>query len=325
MKKMMIGLLPCLLCLVLLSACGIPKPPQEAQIVRNLPNEIKTLVIEHRVSDDDRYISRDDFVLENPPDVYEMDVESVSIEKRQTNEKEDLVYCTVKLKNAYYRCTKYLQLCYNYYDEGGWILDDWSETSPSTVEVTELPITRGRIAQIAGENDTNIDPEAVEADLENGIIRFPVKVEDFYNNGRDVGTVVVTCRLDGTTWKYDKNVDDIRFVWDLVGRWEYSKIEEDWGGTYESVIDLTIENFDQDTLSMDGTWNMRYKNPYPYLPENYATTISLDDTERVAITEDWSSIRIYDKATNSSVRFYKYKDAVEARYGGHFTAELVRE
>ena len=53
-------------------------------------------------------------------------VDSVEIEKRQTNveNKEDIVYCNVVISNEYYQTNLLIKLVYNYYDEGGWCLEE---------------------------------------------------------------------------------------------------------------------------------------------------------------------------------------------------------
>lgn len=46
--------------------------------------------------------------------------------KRQSNpeQKEDIVYCAVTAENHFYRAQRQYKLLYNFYDEGGWILDE---------------------------------------------------------------------------------------------------------------------------------------------------------------------------------------------------------
>lgn len=53
-------------------------------------------------------------------------IESVEIEKRQTNKeaKTDVVYADVELTNKFVSQKLSTQLNYNFYDEGGWILDE---------------------------------------------------------------------------------------------------------------------------------------------------------------------------------------------------------
>ena len=108
----------------ILTACGAPKPLQETQIKANLPDEVKSINIEAPYPDMDG--------------IYEMDVKSIAIEKRQTNDKSDVVYCTLELSSNLYHFTKHILLHYNYYDKGGWILDSWSYTADSVSYIVIL-------------------------------------------------------------------------------------------------------------------------------------------------------------------------------------------
>lgn len=323
MKKLALGLLLGLCCFALLTACGRPQPPSEKEIANSLSDEIKSLVIKHRISESDKLIFEEDFARENPADVYETDVRSVSIEKRQTNEKEDIVYCEVALENTYYACTKYLKLSYNYYDQGGWILDGWSEYATSKLDVKENPIKSERIVQILEHRGyTSVDDETVDQDLGNGVVQFAFEVKRSCTNGWYEGTAIVTCQFDGTSWSYALNNDDVQFVWDLVGRWGYRKVVESWSGeASEASIVVTIQRFDPERLTMEGTWEMRYLNS--------EVTIPLNDTDQVEIREVGGSPKIggrlvlLNEATGSYVTFYS--GSTEGQYGKKFgLAELVR-
>lgn len=53
---------------------------------------------------------------------------SFAIEKAQLNseKKQDIIYCNISVVNDYFNVDLYAQCTYNYYDIGGWILDDLS-------------------------------------------------------------------------------------------------------------------------------------------------------------------------------------------------------
>ncbi len=61
------------------------------------------------------YVANDDFGLKQ-----------FEIDKRQTNleKKEDIVFSTVTVENSYFNVELSVKSLYNYYDEGGWILDE---------------------------------------------------------------------------------------------------------------------------------------------------------------------------------------------------------
>lgn len=86
----------------MLAGCGMEKPPAEKQIVEDV-NAFGIDVLE------------EDGVV----------ITDCEIIKRQTNEeeKEDIAYCRLTSKEGYCRAEYEFKLTYNYYDEGGWILD----------------------------------------------------------------------------------------------------------------------------------------------------------------------------------------------------------
>ncbi len=101
--------------LFVLTACG-KSAPSEKQIAKDLPEEARTI-----------YIDIDD----NGEESFVLDVQNIEIEKRQTNEKDDTVYCTITMENDEYRYVGDYILYYNYYDKGGWILDNWLDSTDS--------------------------------------------------------------------------------------------------------------------------------------------------------------------------------------------------
>lgn len=125
-KSILLTLTGVMLCMFLTS-CGIPKPPNEKEIKTALPEEITT-------------------IIENSPfdggdsQIYDLEVQSLVIDKRQTNEKEDIAYVTIELENEWYHVTKHLVLLYNYYDKGGWILDDYYHSSETEVSLVGNPM-----------------------------------------------------------------------------------------------------------------------------------------------------------------------------------------
>ena len=52
-----------------------------------------------------------------------MQIKNLDVAKRQTNEKDDHIYGTLTLSNSDYELKADCYFRYNYYDEGGWILD----------------------------------------------------------------------------------------------------------------------------------------------------------------------------------------------------------
>lgn len=82
---------------------------------------------------------KSDFVYES-----EYVCKDIEIVKRQTNkdEKEDFVFLTAIMQNDYFNVTLDLSLTYNFYDEGGWILDknSWSIVEVKPIQTPEYDL-----------------------------------------------------------------------------------------------------------------------------------------------------------------------------------------
>ncbi|MDE6108379.1 MAG: hypothetical protein K2F83_06915 [Oscillospiraceae bacterium] len=95
-----------LLCLcfclaVSLTACGQPKL-KESQVKADLEQSVRF-------------------------DGQNLELEDIRIERRQNNEKSEIVYCAAIYGNEQYGVTVYYLQNYSYYDQGGWFLDGTNE------------------------------------------------------------------------------------------------------------------------------------------------------------------------------------------------------
>ncbi|MBQ3074257.1 MAG: hypothetical protein IJD19_06335 [Ruminococcus sp.] len=114
MKKVICTIM-CLIIVASLSACGTPKATPD----NTIENDVADIVSDIDLSN----CFTSDFV-------YESDFKHIGSElnKRQTNidNKEDIVFYDIKIANDYFEIIYTYKLLYNFYDEGGWILDDYS-------------------------------------------------------------------------------------------------------------------------------------------------------------------------------------------------------
>lgn len=274
-------LLSIMLC-VFLTSCGIPEPPGEKEISQTLPDEIKTLIVENPFD-------------QTNADLYEMETKT-TIVKRQTNEKEDLAYCEVQLKCEYYQIVKYLELNFNYYDKGGWILDGYSEYQDPEWKLLKCPFNVGEVIYPVYELFPQVEFKRTEEWLDDGAVDFYFTVEDPRENGTYSGTASVELFFDFITarWDYYVNTNQVKFIWDIEGEWQYSKNTPipPWGTLVEE-ISLKIEHFDQEAGTMEGSWYMKCHDPV--LSSHSETLMHLDNPERVAISvTDKSLIELWE-------------------------------
>lgn len=97
-----------LLPMYLLSGCAA-KPPGEKELEATFTEDFLTEVAKYRIDGIEEEFSIDD----------------VTLVRRQTNEKQDVSDCTISLSHPSYRCEVNVTLHYEYYDEGGWFLEEW--------------------------------------------------------------------------------------------------------------------------------------------------------------------------------------------------------
>ena len=112
MKKRLVFTLSIIILSIFMVSCNdITKEVAKGEQLRHDISEIESL----------KHCHRDEFVYDS-----EFELVDYSIIKRQTNAelKQDIVYCDVEMENQYFKVFLETKLTYNYYDVGGWILDD---------------------------------------------------------------------------------------------------------------------------------------------------------------------------------------------------------
>lgn len=306
-KKYVAPLFLSIMLCVFLTSCGIPEPPEEKAIDQLLPDEIKTLIVENPFEQ-----MGDDF--------YEMETKT-TIVKRQTNEKEDFAYCEVQLTNEYYQIVKYLKLNFNYYDEGGWILDSYSEYQVPEWKLLKCPFSVEEVIYPVCEIFPQAEFKRTEEWLDDGAVDFYFTVEEPRENGTYSGTASVELFFDFITaqWDYHVNTNQVKFIWDIEGEWQYSKSTPTPWGTDVAEISVKIEHFDQEAGTMEGTWYMKCR--YPFSGIDSETLKHLNNPERVAVNvSDKALVELWEDPNKMVMHSYVkfFPDKVEACYATNF-------
>lgn len=270
MTKKFYMLLLCAVILAVLTSCGIPKPPNEKQIAEELPDEITTIII------------KNPFDATNL-DIYEMEVASLSIERRQTNEKDDVVYCMIDLENEYYSFKKYVKLQYNYYDTGGWIIDDWAYYNDTIYQVKSNPFSE----DLASQKWSYLYDEAslidVSLDANNNSLTFTLEVNANHNHAVVGGKLIDTYTFDGTRWLENYDDSGCSTDWHIVGDWEYLIPSE--SGIYVYGCEMYLESFDQTTGRAEGVCSFYSSGlAFTHVEQFYAHHDLLD--AEIEISED---------------------------------------
>lgn len=175
---------------------------------------------------------------------YAMEMDSFEIEKRKIDEDLDTVYCSVVMKNGLYSVNADCILYYTYYDQGGWILDNWEISNRNVKAVSALPQVETDMEMSRYYfNSYKYVSSDFDEDYQESYSVYDVSYE--CDNYSYQGQVTLLCWFDGYTWnksiQYEKGID-----WKVDGMWAAS--QEDMRGRFgNSAFELNILNVDQET------------------------------------------------------------------------------
>ena len=119
--KTIITITVILVLLYVLSGCGI-KGVSETQLIDDI-NSCEEI----------QNIFTSDFISESKYTVTKCDIVK---EQANLDEKEDLIYCEITIENDYFAIELNVKTVYNYYDKGGWMLDE------ATFDKTEVYVKK---------------------------------------------------------------------------------------------------------------------------------------------------------------------------------------
>lgn len=249
MKKNFVLLCTTLILLLMAFGCQ-DKAVNEKQIIENLPKDFVTMTIENPFTDE---ISD-----------MQLTIDSLEIEKRQTNEKDDTIYCIVKLSNEYFEFTKYIRCYYVYYDKGGWILENWDYYQDETCKLIANPFPDEKPFPTDSEYDlfayyyTINECIDVQLDNENNCVKYTYNVEKedplLVKKGQAdiIYSLVVEPKTTGWTISFDRTVDTSRMTgeWkDIIGVWSQGN-SNTWDIKH---CTLNIEEMDMDSKKLKGS------------------------------------------------------------------------
>lgn len=315
MKRTLVLIALIVLLCVLLSACGKPKPLDFYEILESLPEEVGL------------------YTIINPYAVYEplfgvdergpiaSSLNMVTIDRRQTNEKEDIVYCTVSMSNRYYAIDRKIVCYYTYYDEGGWILDGWEDCEGTVCTVIENPLSQSQIRDAYLTDDTTIREVTVNEDnLHEIVYTFDILTEQ--QNWKREGNLIITASFDGTQWTTDADSSQVQEKWDIVGTWLYEEKRKGIfkGEEYTLRMKLEIDSYDPETGGLVGEWSAKYKQYDFSYPLTYIDYLEINVGEKCI---EISNHPEWDFAFRDFIRIYP--DRVEGTYRQNFSCTLTKQ
>ena len=267
-----------IVCSLVLSSCGVSSPPNEAHIKEDLIEAgISSISIDNPFSEYNDYS--------------EFEIQSIEIEKRQTNDKDDTVYCIVSMENEWYYLEKNLILFYTYYDQGGWILDNYSDSGDITWKIIKSPFTSETAEQLKANTYyyyEYVENPAIEENLTEGVVIYSFPVEETHTYGSYRGNYIYRLIFNGYEWGCVED-NSVSFVWNIAGhRWRYLEETPSSGIFSSSKTDVSISVTDVDNYSqlLQGTWSIIIDNPSRLLYDyEFSSSLSGNDI----VTEFYSN------------------------------------
>lgn len=140
MKKILLVIIV-IFVLLNFSACSNSRGVSETQIEKDI-NQLEIL--------------QEGFVSNNYTQSVPYSVNTFEITKRQTNpdEKNDIIYCNVSISNKFYKSDFSCILTYEFYDKGGWILEDYEFTEVVTIPIASIEKSNVPQIRVVAQNNT---------------------------------------------------------------------------------------------------------------------------------------------------------------------------
>lgn len=161
----------------------------------------------------------------------EESIDKIVIEKRDTNKKDDTVWCTVITKNPEIAYEKNVVLFYHKYDKDGWVLDEislddsseWKVTPLKGIDKKDIPLTlEGKSVMIDGESWNILENEVTEILIDKQETDLKSKTDKVWMTitlkgevEKIKGKVVASYKFDDT-WNLDEILETGDFVAELI-------------------------------------------------------------------------------------------------------------
>ncbi|MCL2838171.1 MAG: hypothetical protein FWE04_03770 [Oscillospiraceae bacterium] len=244
--------------IIFLIGCGSNNPPRERDMINDLNSRY---AFKYRLVDGDfQYFS----------------IDSLTIDRRQTENRTDRIYATITKSNNNFSIIGEYMLLYEYYDVGGWILNNHRAISFEIVTPLTL-IPQEQADLLIAEENQEFELIREYIDLEYGIIIYTYSTRNVYNfmTLERVQAVVFTFDSIGWKWESEIRLREHREYWNITGRWIFNDRVRSptLGGVQQYVernFELVINNFNWSVnpAYFEGHYNYRsilstnYHNPW---------------------------------------------------------------
>lgn len=167
---------------------------------------------------------------------YTLETKSIKIDKAKKETEQYLVYCTATQESDMFKANNSYVMIYNYYDIGGWVLDECYVENVDMTPKTSIPEEEARDYADGGNNFTSLDYSETEkvSDVQY-IFHYVGKYEYTYMD--DIYNIDVTCTYDNEYgWSiFSEEVSSYHDWSKMCGTWSGEDTENS-GWKYKIVI-----------------------------------------------------------------------------------------
>lgn len=195
------------------------------------------------------------FVMIDPVTVT---TKSVKIDKAKEENKSYIVYCTATQENENYNSETGYELTYNFYDVGGWVLDECLQVSQKVTAIKEMPQELAYNTIMSESPYSNLTLVKSEP-LSGNTCCYYYQGKTEYNYMDEIVDIKATCTFDSKMgWNVEQETSTRQDWTKLCGTWYIQKTN--CGTTY--TYNVKVNSFDTDSrianIDMDVTTDSSY-------------------------------------------------------------------
>jgi len=185
-----------------------------------------------------------------------MNVVGVEVDKRQINEKEDIVFAIINLENDIVHRTTHYKLLFNFYDKGGWTLDNYEIYKPA-VYYPLVPPPESEILKTFKNEYPEYSLQHSDTDnIRDGNASYTYTVKKDGRFASTSGQIRVDCRFapDKGAWSYSTQQNTTTdWKTTLIGTWETEwEVYSPMGGRYLVQMGFSINDVSNSSISVIG-------------------------------------------------------------------------
>lgn len=279
-------------------------------------DEFLILPDEEKIMEDINRFEETTFVINTGS--YKLETKDVEIEKASQDNKKYTIYCYATQENENYKADNYYLLVYNYYDIGGWILDECTIQEKNIVSLNACEMEFARNNLQTEFSLTQCDYENVEKVSETEYVYY-FKGKREYNYLVESFDLLVYCFFDQEYgWSFYNDYTYYSEDWSrMYGTW-YGK------GVYASEytgVECTVEVISVDYINNTVKMNIKIVSPW----KNSIPTEVIANKEYIksnSIDYEWGHYHLLGKVLYEdyegymSIYYDEYKGIGVVRYNG---------